>query len=78
MARILEVSFDFMISDDKKYEDIIEILKRANFFNMKEIKVIGYGFKDDITKMYDSYVNTFTEEELQELDEAVKKIRKRS
>ena len=64
MARVLEVSFDFMISDDKKY--------------IQKIKVIGYGFKDDITRMYDSYVNTFTEEELQELDEAVRKIRKRS
>lgn len=73
MARVLEVSFDFMISDNKKYEDIIEILKQAGLFNMKEIKVIGYGFKDDITSMYDSYVNTFTEQELQELDEAVRK-----
>ena len=73
MARVLEVSFDFMISDDKKYEDIIEILKRAGLFNMREIKIIGYVFKDDITSMYDSYVNTFTEEELQELDEAVRK-----
>lgn len=73
MARVLEVSFDFMISDDKKYEDIIDILKQAGLFNIKGIKILGYGFKDDITSMYDSYVNTFTEQKLQELDKAVRK-----
>lgn len=73
MARVLEVSFDFMISDDKKYEDIIKILKQNGLFNMKEVKILGYGFNDDITTMYTSYINTFTEQELQELDEAVRK-----
>lgn len=73
MARVLEVSFDFLIKDDKKYEDLIDILKKAGIFNIQGVKVLGYGFKDDITVEYDSYINTLTEEELKELDEVVLK-----
>lgn len=73
MARVLEVSFDFLIKDDKKYEDLINILKKAGIFNIQGAKILGYGFKDDITVEYNSYINTLTEEELKELDEAVLK-----
>ena len=53
MARVLEVSFDFVVNDDETYEDLELQLHKTGIFDTKYVSIIGYDFIDDVSDSYD-------------------------